>query len=100
MKIMSITVDTENLLKRIVALVPDSINIEKRRSAGADFIQGKTNRIKGLSDCDTLPYQAQDLFYLLADYYFKNSDFEAAIKNYTIDLTFNKNRYSKIGAAF
>jgi len=92
-KIMSVYDDTANLLKRIVALVPDGVNVEKRRSAAADYISGKTNRIKGISHLEKLPQEAGDLFYLLADYNFKNSDFEAAIKNYTIDLTFNKNRF-------
>jgi calcineurin-binding protein cabin-1 len=43
-------------------------------------------------DEDPFPSALIDLFYLLADYYFKNSEFTQAIQFYRIDLSWNKQR--------
>ena len=87
-KTLSINMDTENLLRRIVSLVPDSVHVEKRKQVAMDYLTGKTKKMRKLSKLKTLPEEARDLFYLLADYVFKsNSDMENAIKYYAIDLT-------------
>ena len=93
-KTLSINMDTENLLRRIVSLVPDSVHVEKRKQVAMDYLTGKTKKMRKLSKLKTLPEEARDLFYLLADYAFKsNSDMENAIKYYAIDLTFNRERF-------
>jgi len=98
-KTLSINMDTENLLRRIVALVPDDICVEKRKQISIDFLTGKTNKMKKLSKLGTLPEETKDLFYLLADFAFKsNSDMENAIKYYAIDLTFNRERFDSWAA--
>ena len=98
-KTLSITADTESLLRRIVALVPDPVMVSTRREAALDYLTGKTHRMKGLSRLELLPEETRDLFYLLADYAFKsNSDMETAINYYAVDLTFNRERFDSWAA--
>ena len=66
--------------------VPDSVCLQKRRQVVMDYLTLKAKKM-GKPKL-TLPEEARDLFYLLADYVFKsNSDMENAIKYYAIDLT-------------
>ena len=98
-KTLSITADTDSLLRRIVALIPDNIAIEKRKQISVDFITGKSSKMKKLKKLKTMPDDTKDLFYLLADYAFKsNSDMENAINYYAIDLTFNRERFDSWAA--
>ena len=98
-KTLSITADTDSLLRRILALLPESIGVEKRKMIALDFLTGKTKRMKKLKKLDRLPTETRDLFYLLADYAFKsNSDMENAISYYAIDLTFNRDRFDSWAA--
>ena len=70
-----------------MALIPDSIAIEKRKMIARDFLTGKTSKMKKLKKLKTLPEETRDLFYLLADYAFtSNSDMENAI-NYLVVTT-------------
>ena len=81
----------DSLLRRIVALIPDTVAIERRKTIALDFLTGRTSRMKKLKKLRSLPSDTRDLFYLLADYAFKsNSDMETAINYYAIDLTFNR----------
>ena len=45
-----------------------------------------------MDDTEPFPAALIDLFYLLADHYFKNSEFEQAIDFYLMDLSWNQNR--------
>ena len=93
-KTASITLDTENLLRRIVALIPSRVQVERRKGAAMDYLAGKTKRMKGLRKLAGLPEEARDLFYLLADFTFKsNSEMDRAIEFYATDLTFNPERF-------
>ena len=98
-KTISITADTDSLLRRIVALIPETIGIEKRKTIALDFLTGKTSRMKKLKKLKNLPEETRDLFYLLADYAFKStSDMDNAINLYAIDLTFNRERFDSWAA--
>ena len=93
-KTASISIDAEALLRRIVALIPDKVKVEKRKGIAMDFLTGKTSRLKGLKKCGKLPQEVKDLFYLLADFNFKsNSEMDKAIEFYAIDLSFNRERF-------
>ena len=63
-KTISITADTDSLLRRIVALIPETIGIEKRKTIALDFLTGKTSRMKKLKKLKNLPEETRDLFYL------------------------------------
>ena len=98
-KTLSISADTDSLLRRIVALIPDTIAIEKRKGIAMDYLTGVTSKMKKLKKLENLPQETRDLFYLLADYAFKsNSDMENAISYYAIDLTFNRERFDSWAA--
>ena len=98
-KTLSINMDVENLLRRIVSLVPDDVQVEKRKQAAMDYLTGKTKKIKKISKLKNLPKEACDLFYLLGDYAFKsNNEIDNAIKFYAIDLTFNRDRFDSWAA--
>ena len=93
-KTASISLDAEMLLKRILALIPDGVAVDKRKTLALDFLAGKTKRMKGLKKLGKLPEEVRDLFYLLADFTFKsNSEMERAIEFYAIDLSFNRERF-------
>lgn len=74
----------EQLLQRIIALIPSEIDPSTKDNEIEKFIGGQLTELpKGL---DILPYRVQPLFYLLADYYFKNRDFAKSVKYYVLDL--------------
>ena len=92
-KLLSISADTENFMKRVVALIPESVDIHKRRITAELVVQGKKERPK-VKKFATLPTELNDLFYFLADYAFKNSmDLERAQDLFTLDISFNPDRY-------
>ena len=98
-KTLSISADTDTLLRRILALIPDTIAVEQRKQIAMDYLTGKTRKMKKLRKLENLPTETRDLFYLLADYAFKsNSDMENAISYYAIDLTFNRERFDSWAA--
>lgn len=45
-----------------------------------------------------MPCEVESVFYLLADYYFKNKDWVKAIENYTLDLTLVPSRFDSWAA--
>lgn len=74
----------EQLLQRIIALIPPEIDPSTRSNEIEKFIAGQLSELpKGY---DIIPYRVQPIFYLLADYYFKNRDFTKSVKYYILDL--------------
>ena len=97
-KLLSISADCENFMKRVVALIPESVCIHKRRITAEEVVQGKKERPR-VKKFKSLPPDLKDLFYLLADYAFKNSmDLERALDLYTLDISFNPDRYESWAA--
>ncbi|XP_068250367.1 uncharacterized protein [Palaemon carinicauda] len=90
-QIPSITDDAAVLFKRIIALLPDE-------AKPADQTQGVEAYINGeVAECNYSPFAPptdiiSDCFYLLGDYYFKNKEWQNAIKYYKLDLSINKER--------
>ena len=88
----SISNDTEALFKRFHALVPEEYALEERKAYVKKRIaKGKTTFEKYDAE-KAVPLILRDLFYLLADYSFKNSEFKNAIEFYILDLSFNPDR--------
>jgi hypothetical protein len=89
---LSISADLEVFLRRMVALVPENVELSKRKAAALSYVQGKSSKLK-VKKFDPLPRVAEDLFYLLADYTFKSKcDMNRAIEFYCLDLSFNPER--------
>lgn len=71
-------------MQRIVALIPSEIDPNVKINNICKFIGGQMKDLpKGL---DLLPYRVQNIFYLLADHYFKNRDLTKSVKYYILDL--------------
>ncbi|XP_067620884.1 calcineurin-binding protein cabin-1-like isoform X2 [Eurosta solidaginis] len=91
-KLESITADLEQFFLKIVAIMPTELDPTPQTTKILDFIKG--NNFNTLEPAHTsLPYKIRSVFYLLADYYFKNRDFSKAIKYYTLDLTISPTRF-------
>lgn len=74
----------EQLLQRIINLMPKENDIHSQITPIEDFIDGKSTELPEAVNC--LPYRINCIFYLLADYYFKTRDFVKSIKYYIMDL--------------
>lgn len=87
----SITAEMEQLLQRIIAIIPSDIDPSVRCDVMEKFISGEINELP--KPMDILPYHINSIFYLLADYYFKNKEFSKALKYYISDLSNTPNRF-------
>ncbi|XP_055295611.1 calcineurin-binding protein cabin-1-like [Sitodiplosis mosellana] len=81
----SITAEMEQLLQRIIAIIPTEIDPTTRCEAMKKFISGEVNELP--KPLDILPYHINSIYYLLADYYFKNKEFSKALQYYVSDLS-------------
>ncbi|KAG1683077.1 Calcineurin-binding protein cabin-1 [Nymphon striatum] len=99
-KTSTISGDVENLLRRIVVLVPTHKNPKNTPDTVMAYIEGSTehypvesnnqdqNKIYPFFDFRPI---INELYYLLADYYFKNKEQGKAIKFYILDICVNPN---------
>lgn len=74
----------EQLLQRIIVLMPSDIDPSSRSNEIEKFISGQLSELPNA--LNIVPYRVQSIFYLLADYYFKNRDFSKSVKYYVLDL--------------
>ena len=71
-------------------------SLSERRTIAQQVVQGKKTKIK-VKHLQKLPPDLTDMFYLLGDYAFKNTnDLGKAIDYYALDVTFNPERYRGI----
>lgn len=75
----------EQLLQRIVNLIPNDVDAAPHIEGITKFITGASTELP--NPYMQLPYQIYCIYYLLADHYFKNRDFAKSIKYYVLDLT-------------
>lgn len=90
-KLESISTDMEQLLLKIVPLIPKEMDPTFAISNINDFISGSRELLP--DDCVLLPYRISCIYYLLADYYFKNRDFSKTLKYYPLDLACHPDRF-------
>lgn len=91
---VGITSELEGLFKEIVAAIPETFNSDA--SAIENYIE------YGLPIPDSKVEShdvTKDIYYYLADYYFKNKDFSKAMKYYHHDLALNRNRFDSWAAS-
>lgn len=81
----SITTEMEQLLQRIIAIIPTEIDPSTRCELMEKFISGELGELP--KPLDILPYHINSIYYLLADFYFKNKEFSKALKYYISDLS-------------
>ncbi|XP_031617058.1 calcineurin-binding protein cabin-1-like isoform X2 [Contarinia nasturtii] len=87
----SITNEMEQLFQRIIAIIPAEIDLSTRCDAMEKFISGQLNELP--KPLDILPFHINSIYYLLADYYFKNKEISKALKYYIADLSNSPTRF-------
>ena len=116
LKSASITSEVVIFFRRIIALVPDKHMVKARIKLMMKHLVDESQELEmpiinatvlrslqstgdddssmNEAEIDEEPFPAvlSDLFYLLADHYFKNSEFEQAIDFYLTDLSWNNGR--------
>ncbi|XP_030383316.1 calcineurin-binding protein cabin-1-like isoform X2 [Scaptodrosophila lebanonensis] len=90
-KVESITSDMEQFLQNVIKLLPGNVDMDFGTRNIKEFISGSS--IKLSSKCVHLPFKIKNIFYLVADYYFKSHDFIKAITYYMDDLAVNTSRF-------
>ncbi|KAK9871634.1 hypothetical protein WA026_013014 [Henosepilachna vigintioctopunctata] len=88
-KNLSISMDLEQLLLRITALVIPECDTAASIPKINDYLQGKTDKIP---DPIEFPNRIRAIYYLLGDYYFKFRDFVRCVKYFLMDLAINPHR--------
>ena len=88
----SILADTVVFFKRIVALIPDSFNLEGRNKSVEAYLMSDDTNFPKFSRIPQKERPLLDVLYLLADFYFKNNEFPTALEYYRYDLCFNQDR--------
>ncbi|XP_075169816.1 calcineurin-binding protein cabin-1-like [Haematobia irritans] len=92
-KAESITSDMEQMLIKMISLVPKEFDPSPYTENVINYIEGLSSIPPAeIQEC-MLPYKIISLYYLLADFYFKNRDFSKATKFYTLDLVINPTRF-------
>ncbi|XP_063081929.1 calcineurin-binding protein cabin-1 isoform X3 [Cavia porcellus] len=93
-KTSTVSADLANLLKRIATIVPRTerpgLSLEKVSA----YIEGTSTEAPCLPEgADPSPPVVNELYYLLADYHFKNKEQSKAIKFYMHDICICPNRF-------
>jgi hypothetical protein len=94
-----ITAEVENLFQRIVVRIPEEIKAEKEFNQMKDYVEGSQDTKPVVPQ--SVPQEVADLYYLLADSYFKSKDakdFDIAVEFYTRDLAVRPNRFDSWAA--
>ncbi|XP_023231855.1 calcineurin-binding protein cabin-1-like [Centruroides sculpturatus] len=89
----TVSAELENLLRRILALIPADEDPSSRVDAITAYIEGGTDKCPVLPDDKNPSTIVKSLYYLLGDYYFKNKEFGKAIKFYILDICVNPDRF-------
>lgn len=85
----SVSADLEQLLKRIIALVPASCSPQHHLPKITDYIHGDGDRCPEPID---FPMKVRAIYYLIGDFYFKQREFTRCIKYFQMDLCINPER--------
>lgn len=90
-KLSSISSEMEQLLQKILPLIPKCLDIAPFTGEIRKFINGTSGTLP--KETNILPAKIASIYYLLADFYFKNQEFGKAIKFYVNDLTMKPDRF-------
>ncbi|ELW49645.1 Calcineurin-binding protein cabin-1 [Tupaia chinensis] len=93
-KTSTVSADLANLLKRIATIVPRTERPSLSLDRVSAYIEGTTAEVPCLPEgADPAPPVVNELYYLLADYHFKNKEQSKAIKFYMHDICICPNRF-------
>lgn len=82
----------EQLLQKIIPLIPSHLDLSAGTAAVKEFISGKVDKLPELSP-PQFPHRIASIYYLIADYHFKNRDFTKPTKFYVLDLALHPWRF-------
>ncbi|XP_053208039.1 uncharacterized protein LOC128392082 isoform X2 [Panonychus citri] len=87
----SINANTAELLLKLLSKVPENLNPERFSNSVKEYVDNG----KSIEPSSSIPkdHVTQDLYYYLADYYFKKEEFQKAVQFYFLDLSLNLNRF-------
>ncbi|XP_054546486.1 calcineurin-binding protein cabin-1 isoform X2 [Talpa occidentalis] len=93
-KTSTVSADLANLLKRIATIVPRAERPALSLDKVSAYIEGTSAEVPCLPEgADPSPPVVNELYYLLADYHFKNKEQSKAIKFYMHDICICPNRF-------
>ncbi|XP_058446519.1 calcineurin-binding protein cabin-1-like isoform X3 [Malaya genurostris] len=92
-KIDSISADAEVMFQHILSILSDKFDIAKQTTPMMNFINDADHTLPPVYNNEILSLKIKPIFYLLADFYFKNRDFSKAINYYVMDLTIEPRRF-------
>ncbi|XP_025838469.1 calcineurin-binding protein cabin-1 isoform X2 [Vulpes vulpes] len=93
-KTSTVSADLANLLKRIATIVPRTERPALSLDKVSAYIEGASAEVPCLPEgADPSPPVVNELYYLLADYHFKNKEQSKAIKFYMHDICICPNRF-------
>ncbi|KAM5192446.1 calcineurin-binding protein cabin-1 isoform 2-T2 [Mantella aurantiaca] len=93
-KTSTVSADLANLLKKMATIVPRSDKPKLSMDIVSAYIEGTSNKVPALPEgADDSPAVLNELYYLLADYHFKNKEQSKAIKFYMHDICICPNRF-------
>ncbi|XP_066546101.1 calcineurin-binding protein cabin-1 isoform X3 [Amia ocellicauda] len=93
-KTSTVSADLANLLKRISCIVPCSDKPTLTMDEVSAYIEGVSHKVPCLPDgAGPAPPVVNELYYLLADYHFKNKEQSKAIKFYMHDICVCPDRF-------
>lgn len=81
----------EQFLNKIYKLIPKNLDVSSKKVEIFNFISGTRTSLP--DEIQILPSRIACIYYLLADYYFKNRDFSKTIDFYILDLTLHPNNF-------
>ncbi|XP_031357687.1 calcineurin-binding protein cabin-1-like isoform X2 [Photinus pyralis] len=85
-KSLSILSDVEQLLQRIIALVPGKCDPQPLVPKTSDFVHGHCDELPNPMG---FPNKIRAAYYLLGDYYFKQNEIGRSVKYFLLDLCVN-----------
>ncbi|XP_053557948.1 calcineurin-binding protein cabin-1 [Bombina bombina] len=93
-KTSTVSADLANLLKRIAAIAPRSGKPKLSMEMVSSYIEVTSSKVPALPEgAEECPAVLNELYYLLADYHFKNKEQSKAIKFYMHDICICPNRF-------
>ncbi|MGH0151437.1 UNVERIFIED_CONTAM: hypothetical protein FKN15_020161 [Acipenser sinensis] len=93
-KASTVSADLANLLRKISFIVPRSETPKLSMEEVSAFIEGTSDKVPGLPEgASPPPPLVCELYYLLADYHFKNKEQSKAIKFYMHDICISPDRF-------
>ncbi|XP_063171973.1 calcineurin-binding protein cabin-1-like isoform X2 [Candoia aspera] len=93
-KTSTVSADLANLLKKMATIVPQTDKPMLRLEEVSSYIEGTLSKVPALPEgADFSPPVVTELYYLLADYHFKNKEQSKAIKFYMHDISICPHRF-------